>query len=48
MTVFEKEDAFIYILSFQSVSVQIKNYLAPEAPAVVERNLLKYMSQRML
>lgn len=42
MTVFEKENVFLYIFSSQSVSVEIKNYLAPRAPAALERNLFKY------
>lgn len=34
---------FIYIFSFQSVSVEIKKKnLAPEAAVVAKRNLLKY------
>lgn len=38
MTIFGKENVFIYILSFQSVSVEIKNYLAPEPAVGAERN----------
>lgn len=46
MTKFEKENVFIYIFSFQSVSVEMKKYLAPEAAVVAERNLLKYMASQ--
>lgn len=37
---------FIYIFSFQSVSVEIKKYLAPEAAVVAERNILKYLESQ--
>lgn len=46
MTKFEKENVFIYIFSFQSVSVEMKKYLAPEAAVVAERNLLKYIESQ--
>lgn len=46
MTKFEKENVFIYIFSFQSVSVEIKKYLAPEAAVAAERNLLKYIESQ--
>lgn len=42
MTKFEKENVFIYIFSFQSVSVEIKKYLAPEAAVVAEESLKIY------
>lgn len=41
MTKFEKENVFTHIFSFQSVSVEIKSYLAPETAVLAERNLLK-------
>lgn len=41
MTKFETENVFIYMFSFQSVSAEIKKYLAPEAAVVAKRILLK-------
>lgn len=46
MTKFEKENVFIYIFSFQSVSVVMQNYLAPGAAVVAERNLLEYIESQ--
>lgn len=46
MTKFETENVFIYMFSFQSVSAEIKKYLAPEAAVVAKRILLKYIESQ--